>query len=1015
MLQRELRSPIRIGSVWGDYAIGRCIGGGGSGLCYEAFHIQNGGKVILKEIYPSVLAEKGLIQRNDATQKLNAKVSLSAYHHAQETEVSIIQTLRDARGHNSPYILEAKFFHHNGVRYTIIDTSGGDILHSLHRQHTRQGLIADLPTLKDVLLRVQRILEAIGPIHQAGYLHGDLSPDNLFVSTLEQGCPSRRTILCIDFNSAFLLTQCPHIHATGKIGYAPPELQGATQALPLSFGSDLYSVGAILYEMLHLCPAYFPPGQEAAVLGDVPTLPYFEGQTPDVCRKTWALLHRSMVGRIQAQGDTPAWRVFWQEIAQIIHCIDHPHRWGKTWTPVDIPTVGRKAELSAMAQILSAQKIPVLHGIGGIGKSHLSKAFVKAHCFAYDTVLFLPYAGSLRKTILSDQLWPITNVSLESVLSAHPESNGDNDKKENIYLAEKIQIIQRLLTPRTLLILDGMDTVCDPLLDTFCQWPCAKIITTRNDFSANTLVQTLNIGEIQDMDALKALFFQGYPPSMLRPGQAGLVEALIHAVCHHTLTVVLMAKSAYASDTDLAELLSRIQGATMHLPQERILYDHNGQMMDDTAETIIQTIFDLSVLRQEQRHLLRHLCLLPSAGIARSQLKQWMELPDLNDLNDLVRSGWLFFDPARNQVSLHQIIAHVCRKKLQPDGDACATFLQHLAQDCQCAQSGQYETYLQNCQIFQSVAAVLAHTQHPLFHSYALEIARLHLAFGNFPLAQTLFQTVEQACQDGKNRYIAQSFLLTIAVDQGDKPQAKQLVDTVAQSPYFPLLKDRELAFYQNKAWLYFVEGDQTSIQSAIDLLRQCLATHQETQGMSLAEKRQYYQTQYILANAYYRMAAFAPEPCQAYAKAQEWVECAIANKKTTFPQQHHLTFADYNLLGECLVGLGHLHQAYQLHQELLAKKLRHFPPHVLTMAIAYRNLAKTGYTLYLAGQAVDVRQILDYITQGIAIAKALPRREMVLFLYDMQLRISQEEGDGALQLETQTALDAYLMSTEQM
>ncbi len=87
------------------------------------------------------------------------------------------------------------------------------------------------------------ILEALKYVHKAGYVHGDIKPQNVLVST-------DKRILLSDFGVAQRTLNVPNQNkesVVGSIHYmSPTQLQGK----PASIEDDIYSVGIIFYEML---------------------------------------------------------------------------------------------------------------------------------------------------------------------------------------------------------------------------------------------------------------------------------------------------------------------------------------------------------------------------------------------------------------------------------------------------------------------------------------------------------------------------------------------------------------------------------------------------------------------------------------------------------------------------------------------------------------------------------------------------------------------------------------------
>lgn len=86
--------------------------------------------------------------------------------------------------------------------------------------------------------------EALAALHQKGWLHADIKPSNIFVA------PDGHVTL-IDLGFARSLEQCRagvECYLAGTMNYIAPEV--LTPSLGIDHRSDIYSLGATLYEML---------------------------------------------------------------------------------------------------------------------------------------------------------------------------------------------------------------------------------------------------------------------------------------------------------------------------------------------------------------------------------------------------------------------------------------------------------------------------------------------------------------------------------------------------------------------------------------------------------------------------------------------------------------------------------------------------------------------------------------------------------------------------------------------
>ena len=130
--------------------------------------------------------------------------------------------------------------------------------------------VGTLPVLPQTFWIARQVAEALNAMHSAGWMHADIKPDNIMVSS--QG---HATLIDLGFScrldSIGAVTDRPFL---GTMYYVAPELF-ITSRMP-DARSDIYSLGATLYEMLTGRPPFqCESSDELAIahLRQVPTNP----------------------------------------------------------------------------------------------------------------------------------------------------------------------------------------------------------------------------------------------------------------------------------------------------------------------------------------------------------------------------------------------------------------------------------------------------------------------------------------------------------------------------------------------------------------------------------------------------------------------------------------------------------------------------------------------------------------------------------------------------------------------
>lgn len=210
-----------------EYEIDKPLGGGGFGITYLARDSNLNLPVAVKEYFPSDLAVRGASQAvhvRGGSPENNAQ-----YEWGLERFLDEARALATFRHPNIVRVL--RYFRENGTAYIVMEYESGLALKRWVPQHAPHNQ-------RSVLALLHPLLDGLEQVHQAGFLHRDIKPDNIYVRA--DGQP-----VLLDFGSARRVSANQDLTNIVSPGFAPFE-QYHSQGHQGPW-TDLYSIGAVLY------------------------------------------------------------------------------------------------------------------------------------------------------------------------------------------------------------------------------------------------------------------------------------------------------------------------------------------------------------------------------------------------------------------------------------------------------------------------------------------------------------------------------------------------------------------------------------------------------------------------------------------------------------------------------------------------------------------------------------------------------------------------------------------------
>ena len=240
LAENEKKYPValRAGTVLnGRYIVGRVLGQGGFGITYLAWDTQLEAKVAIKEFMPNEIAT-----RIGTTVSVAVESRSEDFTYGSERFQEEARTLAKFIG-NPNIAAVTSYFDENDTSYFVMDYIEGISFKTYIANHGGKVSVED--TL-NVMIPVLRALTAV---HQEGFIHRDVTPDNIYIT--KDGM-----VKLLDFGSArySIGDKSKSLDVILKVGYAPKE-QYIRRSRQGPF-TDVYSCAACFYAAL---TGFLPP------------------------------------------------------------------------------------------------------------------------------------------------------------------------------------------------------------------------------------------------------------------------------------------------------------------------------------------------------------------------------------------------------------------------------------------------------------------------------------------------------------------------------------------------------------------------------------------------------------------------------------------------------------------------------------------------------------------------------------------------------------------------------------
>ncbi|MBL4684116.1 MAG: serine/threonine protein kinase [Nannocystaceae bacterium] len=312
-------------TIGGRYEITDIIGEGGMGVVYEAWDAQVERKVAIKLVRSDTTDTKFLTRFRrelEITCQLRHPSTIRVFEHGETAD---------------------------GRPYMVMELLTGESL----AERLERGSIPEMEAIQIA----RQVAESLSEAHEHGVFHRDLKPDNIFIETVGVS----KVVKVLDFGiaggvDATRLTQAGEVFGTPQ--YMSPE---QCNGLPLDHRTDIYSLAAILYEMIEGRPPFSAETPMATMLKHVRAkVPPARNAQKETSKVILMGLRKDRGKRIQTAGRFA--ELLGQSIGNL-RAIKEGR--GADSGPQSGPTTGRQITGGApMPMVTGSHAVPTLTGYG---------------------------------------------------------------------------------------------------------------------------------------------------------------------------------------------------------------------------------------------------------------------------------------------------------------------------------------------------------------------------------------------------------------------------------------------------------------------------------------------------------------------------------------------------------------------------------------------------------------------------------------------------------------------------
>lgn len=630
--------------------------------------------------------------------------------------------------------------------------------------------------------------------------------------------------------------------------------------------------------------------------------------------------------------------------------------------------VGRDDDLHEVWKLIqTSEKVVLVNGLGGIGKTTFAKYFVAHFREAYNYIAWVNVTSNIKEAFIRDVAL-IDSLCLRDEMEVLPKNDAWMDSAFLLMINRMRQLGGDQNIRKNLLIIDnaGEDIEDTRTLDQIALRPNWKVLVTSREKLIGFTEHELGLLTPENA---KRLFYHHYQ----RENNDAMVEKILQLIDYHTLLIEMVSKTAQSLRLDLTEMFDRLKKKGLNISDEaQIKFGHNfNQKVFDIFDYLL-TIFEIADTTKYDQWILLQFSILPSVHIPYKEeneigILKFLQIKDIekrieftSSLNSLVEKGWLHWDSKNDSFKMHNLIQEILRFKLTPTVSKCQQLIDFFRETLRI----NHKTPIIRQQVFTSfIESIIEKIKesHILLADLANFLDGLYEKFGYYKKSEKYSLLGLKILDDSGIAYLNQNratFYNNLAETYrhlGDLKKsmvyAKKAVEIRENilDEYHPLLATS----YNNLANSYIELGDFENalrIEKRVESIREKMPVN--------------FDSQVDLATTYNNIASIYFDLTK-YDLSLYYNEKAISLREKYLPAEHEDLAQSYNNIGILYTEIGNVANAIRFLEKsiLISEKIHAKHPELA------RALCNLGATYFQTG---NLQKALELISKGTKLREEL-------------------------------------------